>query len=281
MKNINELKNIYKNLKQEKIDKMPKYLDFMQKYFPEKLLDPKIRVKQKYFSDIDISEKDLNEFISLLEHEEDAINYHNPSTLSFINAYKFKWKDKCDRKVPQDAIDWLYDFSNLLSIIDLLHVVIDKPKNVMPISQNTYLDSKVLSFNNEDIVITDPCYLCTDNIWECSQCGEDFSIFGITNFASKSTLYGDWSCSVISNNEKIGEFCADAGMVCVMSFNDAKKLFPNIEEKIKKCNWCYAIIKNFTGQVQIKIDYIPEHRNFVCYVEGTGSINFKSIQSGF
>lgn len=54
---------------------------------------------------------------------------------------------------------------------------------------------------NGTIIITDPCYLAHGmseeldrRLWDESDCGEDLSVFGLTQWISESTIYGDWSC---------------------------------------------------------------------------------------
>ena len=116
-----------------------------------------------------------------------------------------------------------------------------------------------------DIIITDPCYLFGEyeNWWNPG-------IYGVC----ASTIYGDWSASVFDTdtNEKLGDFCADAGQVCVC-YADRQ-----VMDTIKRRNlgeWCYTLIKDFHGTVQI------HHENKVCKVIGRGSVNFIGLQTGF
>lgn len=94
-----------------------------------------------------------------------------------------------------------------------------------------------------DIIITDPCYI------------DEF----INPSHSRSTLYGDWGCSVwsfdpsVENEPKksekpFGEFCADSGQVCVTVLGSyARK---KIEEWLKGREWCGTIIDGFKGKVE-------------------------------
>lgn len=116
-----------------------------------------------------------------------------------------------------------------------------------------------------DIIVTDPCYLFgeDENWWNPE-------IYGVC----ASTIYGDWGASVFNTDtdEKIGDFCADAGEVCVCYANE------EVLDAIKKQNlgdWCYTIIKDFHGVVQI------QHKDEECRVIGKGNINFIGIQTGF
>ena len=54
------------------------------------------------------------------------------------------------------------------------------------------------------IVITDPCYL--DNggnldLWEKSDYGENLSVLGCSQWISKDTIYGDWSCTTCQGTD--------------------------------------------------------------------------------
>lgn len=91
-----------------------------------------------------------------------------------------------------------------------------------------------------DIVITDPCY--TTDKW-CD--GFDLRSLPLC----RNTIYGDWSCTTYNSEskEKIGHFCADAGMVCVDTLENILKRKPDFLEKYN--DWCRTIIKNFKGNV--------------------------------
>lgn len=90
-------------------------------------------------------------------------------------------------------------------------------------------------------IITDPCYVLSDDTWSniCNQCkNEDFyngtfdrlasealnKLAGTTNAVASATGFGDWdNCMHCSNEDKIihTDFFADSGMVCVVEYNDA------------------------------------------------------------
>lgn len=122
-----------------------------------------------------------------------------------------------------------------------------------------FLPSKIVEFNNVDIIITDPCYLIRDDDWReklDNDLNDDFDLspLGITNYCCKETLYGDWSCTMfdVSNNKAIGSFCADAGLVGVFNLQEMLKYNKEeIERFLEKSSWCYTIIKGFTGTAQI------------------------------
>ncbi len=60
------------------------------------------------------------------------------------------------------------------------------------------------------IIITDPCYIMrakhhgtkpiTKDDWRACDYGSNMEALGITHYITKSTLYGDWSCTTYSTN---------------------------------------------------------------------------------
>lgn len=55
------------------------------------------------------------------------------------------------------------------------------------------------------IIITDPCYIIKDDDWSSSNYGENLQKFGFTNYITKPTIYGDWSCTVYKTNKNSEE----------------------------------------------------------------------------
>lgn len=130
------------------------------------------------------------------------------------------------------------------------------------------------------IVITDPCYLDSDNSilndsnwWDESNYGENMSQFGFTSYICESTIIGDWSWETINvdSNEVIGQFCADAGMVCVCLLDEVLKFNPNFEKWAKAHPWCATIIENFSGNITYVID---EEDKMLFHIIGQGTTNF-------
>ncbi len=126
--------------------------------------------------------------------------------------------------------------------------------------------------------------------WEKCGYGQNMKILGLEAITS-DTLYGDWSCSVYDitkKPKKIGEFCADAGMVGVFKREEVLKYNPSFEKDLAA--WCYCTIKNFCGDVQIKITeetYKDNKKDYVCKVYGKGidkttgkELVFESRQTG-
>lgn len=120
-----------------------------------------------------------------------------------------------------------------------------------------------------DIVITDPCYI------------DEF----INPSHSRSTLYGDWGCSVWSfdptvgnmpkeGEKPFGEFCADSARVCVTVLGSyARK---KIENWLKGREWCATIIDGFKGKVEYieLVEYVAYDGEWVedrsLRIRGTG-----------
>ena len=96
-----------------------------------------------------------------------------------------------------------------------------------------------------DIIITDPCYLFEDD--------EYYDIVGRYGLIH-DTIYGDWSCSTFDcdTREKLGSFCADAGLVCVIPLSDVLQINPNFNWNIME-SWAATLIKDFDGEVRITV----------------------------
>lgn len=106
-----------------------------------------------------------------------------------------------------------------------------------------------------DIVITDPCYFIQDsNDWYRYGYGENLNELGFTNYMTRSTLYGDWSCTVLDRKtrEELGTFCADAGLVGVYLLDEIMKYNPGYKD-VKENHWSATCIRNFKGIVEFKV----------------------------
>ena len=116
-----------------------------------------------------------------------------------------------------------------------------------------YLDSEPFAFDG-DIIITDPCYFIKDEDWAKSGYGEDVTPLGINHYMSRDTIYGDWSCTVFDpkTKKRIGEFCADAGMVAVADLGEVLRYNPGFDYHINR-TWTTALIKDFKGSVQFVV----------------------------
>lgn len=125
-----------------------------------------------------------------------------------------------------------------------------------------------------DIIITDPCYLDAD----MKDPPEYFDFDNLENYGIKGieseTLCGDWSCTTYINSngvESTGEFCADAGMVCVCDLESVLKFNPDFDYH-KTRTWTTTWIKNFHGTVQIQVEENKEDSwpKYFVYIVGKG-----------
>lgn len=109
--------------------------------------------------------------------------------------------------------------------------------------------------------------------WDKCGFGEHMERLGFTAFLSDDTIYGDWDCEVVNTDtkEKIGEFCADAGMVGVFLLDEVMKNNPEYEPAYHNA----TVIKDFHGTVELRQD--GENVKVV----GVGNVNFESRQSGY
>ena len=146
------------------------------------------------------------------------------------------------------------------------------------------------------IIITDPCYIVKDDDWDehvDTICFDDGNLdcIGFENNICNSTLYGDWSCTTFSahkSNPKelrtkylnedcetpfiYGQFCADAGMVCVCYVTDVMKYNPEFFTKYGK--WYYTLIPDFDGEIEYCVE------NDEAFIIGIGNKNFFTCQTG-
>ena len=121
-----------------------------------------------------------------------------------------------------------------------------------------YLDSDPIIFNG-DILITDPCYIIRedkDGDWGICCYGYDMEKLGINHYMTRNTLCGDWGCTTynLDTKEKIGEFCADAGLVSVFLLDEVLKYNPDYDWHITK-QYTATVIKDFKGTVKFVVKY--------------------------
>lgn len=138
-----------------------------------------------------------------------------------------------------------------------------------------------MKVENKDIIITDPCYIIKDDgndDWNKCDYGDRMEALGIKNYITRSTEYGDWSCTTYDCDtlEPIGEFCADAGLVSVFLLDEVIEYNPDFDDHMTS-NWTTTLIKNFTGDIYV--DFYPEYDEV--RVVGVGSTNFYTSQTGF
>ena len=182
--------------------------------------------------------------------------------------------------------------------------------------------SDILKLENKSIVITDPCYLNDtlkgkirkeDFEWY-SDGGVKTSMYkmGIENYIAVPTLYGDWSCTAynigifdirdyknvselskffqknVSDKDKIGNFCADSGMVCVVLADELRNFNIDFFEWALCHKHCATYIPNYTGEIGIYdvkdegSKYNTVYRHIYGIGEGLyGCKNFCTAQTGY
>lgn len=117
-----------------------------------------------------------------------------------------------------------------------------------------YVDSEPMHFDG-DIVITDPGYTVAElKDWRRCCHGYEMEVFGITNYMTRDTIYGDWSCTTFDADSKtaIGHFCADAGLVSVLLLDEVLRYNPGFANEITK-GWTATVIRDFVGEVQFVV----------------------------
>ena len=166
-----------------------------------------------------------------------------------------------------------------------------------------YVDSTPQHFDG-DIVITDPCYVTLDDDWTKCDCGYEMKELGFTNYMTRDTLYGDWSCTTYNSDttKPIGQFCADAGLVSVFLLDEVLAYNPDFAENyLAQARWTTTLIRNFKGEVSFVVKWQTGtyeedgtyHKagdvweDYTCHVVGHGInkvtgelINFITYQTG-
>lgn len=213
-------------------------IDFIEKDMKKGLLDPLIYIERYYLNLND--DKDFVENFYSFEYYIDMYLFglkhdkliKNPGNLNKEN--EIKWAKEI-KKDFNNIFFWDYNIYNLKD------------------SDPTFFD--------EDIIITDPCYIMKDEDWD-EFCNDNKNILKekIPSIIWRDTLYGDWSCSVFSNNTVIGNFCADAGLVCVAKLDEVLSYNPNFDYHINK-PWTTTLIKDFKGFINFEVLYCNNNVN--------------------
>ena len=134
--------------------------------------------------------------------------------------------------------------------------------------------------------------------WTKCMYGRNMEALGIEYYFTESTLYGDWGCTTYKIKEnpytvinkfaesentgedydiscsKLGEFCADAGLVAVFLLDEVRKYNPDIDEWIASHDWCVTTIPDFDGEVNYYVD-----KQGSAHIVGIGNINFFTTQT--
>lgn len=137
--------------------------------------------------------------------------------------------------------------------------------------------------DNDTLIITDPCYLMRDEHWQ-HYCDMEFSKYpiGLDNYLRQylsfgeviaaDTGYGDWSNKVFTvdeSNTVLGEFAADAGMVCVVTASDLTNYGydrEQLQDYVER--GLVTVIPNYSGD--ITLEYHTKDGMRLAVLMGTG-----------
>jgi len=248
------------------------YIEIMQRLFPEYLKTPYERFlynHKEYNNDGNF----LDIVWDIQKDEYEKENYNHPTHIMNL-FYDYVYNDKTGLNV--DEKEFIKKFEKIINA-----------KCRLNNQDNDLEDTKILHFDNKDIVITDPCYVFEKDWHEdCSN--------KLNNYIYHSTLIGDVTTTIykIDNNidinkdflkifaqPQLGTCTADAGLIGVFDLNEVLQYDPNFSTKYLSKAWCVARINNFTGTVQIKIAFDFINYEFFYYVEGLGNINFIGVMT--
>ena len=123
------------------------------------------------------------------------------------------------------------------------------------------------------LVITDPCYFMRSEDWDSVIDDGEYYLNHQTKcpMIADETGFGDWSCSVLMTDtgEEIGQFAADAGLVCVTTLENIEAYYPEKVQHLKDIPWCCFILPGFTGEAWFTVD---ENNNRVVHTHGTHNL---------
>lgn len=261
------------------------------KDYPQALVDEWNRIPEWAKSAIDRRVADVEiklfEALAKLNEEPDSFDVHRLVKETDSDSFFVKWYINHDIEMGTNSDEALKKISKEF---EKLRDMAEKYEEFLEY-KDRYLEAedRIMEFDG-DIIITDPCYLSHNmsnderRKFECC----DISSYGIIGIES-NTYYGDWGCTtfVPETKVKLGEFCADAGMVCVADLASVLKFNPKYNDHLEK-PWCATWIKNFKGVVRIAIDENKERwPAYIVHVVGHGvnketgeTIKFDTVQTG-
>lgn len=206
-----------------------------------------------------------------------------------------------DNKRPIEApvkSDYVLDIDeyNDVLVVDTADLISHLPNALYePIDAKTCKYSYKRDFDNSVYEIAKSEYnegnndRTTDD-WNETGCGTNVEKLGIKQYIGRDTLFGDWDCVVVDADDKpIGEFCADAGMVCVAELNEWRNYNSEIDTFLRERSHCVAVISNFDGDVWFEVedtsfDYKHDDgrvefvKDYTVHVVGEGTRNGKPFK---
>lgn len=136
----------------------------------------------------------------------------------------------------------------------------------------------------------------THDDWTKCECGRNMEVLGIHNYITESTIYEDWGCSTykitedpyeVINNfveaeekgedygidvSKLGDLCADSGLVSVFLLDEVRKYNTDIDKWIVSHDWCVTVISDFDGEANYYVDKQGD-----AHIVGVGNVNFFTV----
>lgn len=133
----------------------------------------------------------------------------------------------------------------------------------------------------------------THDDWTKCDYGRDMEALGISIYLTDDTICRDWGGSTykieenpyeVVNNfveasekgedygikcSKLGEFCADSGLVSVFLLDEVRKYNQDIDKWIASHDWCVTVISDFDGEANYYVD-----KKGSAHIAGIGNINF-------
>lgn len=169
----------------------------------------------------------------ICKDKEDVSAY--PNRFDFIK-YDSEAEYPDYREMTQDEINRLDPLSKILVTLDLKKGYISKQYQ----KEREEYEKAIEKYHQDN-----------RSDWDLCNCGFAMYKLGITHYMTRDTLYGDWSCTTydLNTKDKIGKFCADAGMVSVIALDEVLKYNPEFNYHEKR-TWTTTWIKNFKGTVQ-------------------------------
>ena len=127
-----------------------------------------------------------------------------------------------------------------------------------------------------DIVITDPMYIVkSEEDWHRCEYGENLEALKIFTYITSGN--GDeFASDVISLDapERFGEFASDSCMVSVMLLSEVRQYNFDFDKDLGQ--YCYTVIKDFDGEVQLfEMEECDDNGQRV-YFMGKGNKNFRT-----
>ena len=250
-----------------------------------------------------IRDRDSEQLIDTLNIERVAYpkpkDYYSILTENGLPAPASEYPDYVEEEVKHEDMTDDEKFAYLMELVDNICIGMDrafggdKSKEVKRRRNHSPTRDKE---HEAYMKAMDKYYDCPHNDWDYCDCGVDMGKLGFANSLVSSTRYGDWSCTTVQldNHEdrhpigKLGNFCADAGLVGVFLLDEVLKYNPDYKDHLEK-DRTTTLIKDFHGEImisEITKKYEDEEtgdigEDIAVSVMGKGNINFETVQTGF